>query len=60
MKLYRKYLPSEHEEKHRRGTIINLQKRQSNKFLNWTNKRALAMLTSGSPHTCSTTESANV
>ncbi|CAK9816530.1 PiggyBac transposable element-derived protein 4 [Anthophora quadrimaculata] len=52
VKMNRKFLPPQTKQKQKRGDIISLENRRGVKFLKWTDKRPLCMLTTSRSHNC--------
>ncbi|XP_017757975.1 PREDICTED: piggyBac transposable element-derived protein 4-like [Eufriesea mexicana] len=52
IKMNRKFLPPQAKQKQKRGDIISLENRSGVKFLKWTDKRPLCMLTTSRSQNC--------
>lgn len=52
VKMNRKFLPPQAKQKQKRGDIISLENKSGVKFLKWTDKRPLCMLTTSRCHNC--------
>ncbi|CAK9829694.1 PiggyBac transposable element-derived protein 4 [Anthophora retusa] len=52
VKMNKKFLPSQAKQKQKRGDIMSFENRSGVKFLKWTDKRPLCMLTTSRNHEC--------